>query len=259
MSIKRFVLVCSLPAVIVGCAEFHGSQPPAPVFDGHPETYGYPSPPPPTQQTPPAPKQPQQVLKTRPIPKTAPVPEIMDITPETETEPSPEFSETEPLPLSRTEKSYEPVKPSEPSGTSEPGKPAEPSRIFEPVKPVEPVEDFQSLEPLQSLGPVKPAVGALVSAADQSNSRGNLDAAVATLERAIRIDPRNPALFYKLAELRLKQSKPRLAEDLAKKSALLASSNPDLRKRSWLLIGNARVMQKDYAGAKAARAKAAKF
>jgi len=256
MSPKRFVLLCSLPAVIVGCAEFHGSQPPAPVYEGQPDIHS---------QTPPSPrqpkqpgqiKQPRQVLKTRPIQKLPPAPEIIEITPELQP-PSEEYAAPEPLPSSESSEPTESLESTEP--VEESVNPSEPIEALEPIKPAEPVESLQPLEPLQSLGPVKPAVGALVSAADQSNSSGNLDAAVATIERAIRIEPRNAALFYKLAELRLKQSKPRLAEDLAKKSALLASNNPSLKKQSWLLIGNARVMQRDYAGAKAARAKAAQF
>lgn len=124
--------------------------------------------------------------------------------------------------------------------------------------PVAPAETIQPLEPIALISP-SPPVGALVSAADQSSQSGNLDSAVAAIERAIRIEPRNAALFYKLAELRLKQSKPRLAEDLAKKSALLASKDTRLKKQSWLLIANARVMQQDFAGAREARAKAASF
>lgn len=114
-------------------------------------------------------------------------------------------------------------------------------------------------EPLESSASLSPAVGALVSAANQNTQAGNLESAVSSIERAIRIEPRNATLFYKLAVLRLKQSKPRLAEDLAKKSALLASSDTTLKKHSWLLIANAREMQKDFRGAKEARAKAARF
>ncbi|WP_442496670.1 tetratricopeptide repeat protein [Methylobacter sp. sgz302048] len=131
--------------------------------------------------------------------------------------------------------------------------------IQAPAAPLpEPTEMMQPLEPVAFVSS-SPAVGALVSAADQNSQSGNLDSAVAAIERAIRIEPRNAALFYKLAELRLKQSKPRLAEDLAKKSALLASGNARLKRQSWLLIGNAKVMQQDFAGARAARAKAASF
>ncbi len=101
-----------------------------------------------------------------------------------------------------------------------------------------------------------PAVLALVSQADRSSKAGDLESAVVTIERALRIDSRNPELTYKLALLRLKQSKPRLAEDLAKKAALLSVNDSALKKRSWLLISEARRQQKNYYGAKEAKLKA---
>ena len=104
--------------------------------------------------------------------------------------------------------------------------------------------------------PMSPAVLALVSEAESSSRSGDLESAVVTIERALRIDPRNPTLTYKLAALRLKQSKPRLAEDLAKKAALLSANDKVLKKKSWLLISEARRQQKNYNGAKEARLKA---
>jgi hypothetical protein len=59
--------------------------------------------------------------------------------------------------------------------------------------------------------------------------------------------------------LRLKQSKPVLAEDLAKKAALLAGKDNVLKKNSWLLIAHAKEMQNDTSGAADARTKAAGF
>ena len=103
---------------------------------------------------------------------------------------------------------------------------------------------------------MSPAVLALVSEAETSSRSGDLESAVVTLERALRIDSRNPTLTYKLAALRLKQSKPRLAEDLAKKAALLSADDKALKKKSWLLISEARRQQKNYHGAKEARLKA---
>ncbi len=103
---------------------------------------------------------------------------------------------------------------------------------------------------------LSPAVIALVTEADKNARAGDLEAAVVTIERALRIDPRNPTLTYKLALLRLKQSKPRLAEDLAKKAALLSANDRDLKKQSWYLISEARRQQKNYHGAKEAKIKA---
>jgi predicted Zn-dependent protease len=106
---------------------------------------------------------------------------------------------------------------------------------------------------------LSPAVGALALAANQDSKSGNIEAATTTIERAIRIEPRNATLYYKLALLKLKQSKPRLAEDLAKKAILLATNDPQLKKHSWLLVARAREIQGDVKGGKEARTNADKF
>ncbi|MGZ5014084.1 MAG: hypothetical protein ACXV7E_08680 [Methylobacter sp.] len=140
--------------------------------------------------------------------------------------------------------------------------PTEPATLeaLEPSLPTPPApSELTPFQPIEATVPLSPVVGALVSAANQNSKAGDLDSAAASIERAIRIEPRNATLFYKLAVLRLQQSKPRLAEDLAKKSALLASTNNTLKKHCWLLIAHAREIQQDFAGAKEARAKADSF
>jgi len=107
--------------------------------------------------------------------------------------------------------------------------------------------------------PLAPAVVALLSQADKNYKAGEFDLAVATIERALRIEPRNATLVYKLASVRLKQSKPRLAEDLAKKASLLAGNNTLIKRRSWLLIAKARRLQGNQIGANEAKQKAAKY
>lgn len=104
-----------------------------------------------------------------------------------------------------------------------------------------------------------PAIVALISESDRNRNSGDLDAAVVVMERALRIDSRNPTLTYKLAQLRIKQNKPQLAEELAGKAALLAGSNLELKRKSWLLIAEARQMQQNPQGAKEAKAKADSF
>ena len=76
------------------------------------------------------------------------------------------------------------------------------------------------------------------------------------IERAIRIEPRNATLYYKLALLKLKSSKYREAEDLAKKAALLGFNDVAIKKHSWLLIAKARELQGNTESAKEARTKA---
>lgn len=104
-----------------------------------------------------------------------------------------------------------------------------------------------------------PAVVALMAESDRNSQSGDLDSAVTVLERALRIDPRNPTLTYKLAVLRIKQEKPILAEDLAKKAALLADRDNEIKRKSWLLISSARNMRGNFEGAREAKAKADYF
>ena len=85
-----------------------------------------------------------------------------------------------------------------------------------------------------------PAVLALQGQADSQRRGGELDSAVVTLERAIRIQPRNALLWHKMAEIRLQQHKPRLALDLAKKSDSLASGNRELNKKNAVIITESR-------------------
>lgn len=113
--------------------------------------------------------------------------------------------------------------------------------------------------PLVADQPLSPAVAALVLEAEQSSKAGDFAAAVAILERALRIDARNPRLTYKLAKLHLQRSKPRLAEGLAKKAVLLAAHDKALKRQSWLLISEARKQQNDFYGAKQAKLKADNF
>jgi predicted Zn-dependent protease len=100
---------------------------------------------------------------------------------------------------------------------------------------------------------------ALLTDAERNRASGDLDAAVVSTERALRIDSRNPTLTYKLAQLRIKQNKPQMAEELAGKAALLAGGDLDLKRKSWLLIAEARRLQQNYPGAKEAKAKADSF
>lgn len=102
-------------------------------------------------------------------------------------------------------------------------------------------------------------VVALLVEADSSYQQGNLNASVTTIERALRIESRNALLLYKLATLRLQQGQLELAENLAKKSALLAQGDASLKKKNWLLIAEVRTQMGNQAGAAQARKKATEF
>ena len=101
-----------------------------------------------------------------------------------------------------------------------------------------------------------PAVVALLGQAENQANSGDLEAAAASLERAIRIEPRNPLLWYHLATVRLAQQEAGLAEQLAVKSNSLAAGNRLQQSRNWRLIARARQVLGDGAGARAAERRA---
>lgn len=94
-----------------------------------------------------------------------------------------------------------------------------------------------------------PAVLALLGQAEQQANAGELESAAASLERAIRIDPRNAVLWYHLATVRLSQGESAQAEQLAAKSNSLATGNTAQQARNWRLIAQARREQGNPDGA----------
>jgi hypothetical protein len=244
MLIKRLFVIYSLPSFIAGCSGLYGTQPPAPVYGGGAVVYSK------TMPALPKPKVPKPLAdqdnNTSGTLKTKPLGEFKPITAPIEIEPEAGVPDQEQEPEAGV--------PDQEQESFTSGQGQEPFISAPPPPPPPP-----PFEPLESFAPLSPAVNALALAANQNTQSGNIEAAAATIERAIRIEPRNATLYYKLALLRLKQSKPRLAEDLAKKAALLASNDTQLKKHSWLLVARAREMQGDLKGGKAARAKAEEF
>ena len=100
------------------------------------------------------------------------------------------------------------------------------------------------------------AVVALLNKAQSQAAAGRMDEARASLERALRIEPRNPALWQELARIRLDQGQYRQAENLAAKSNVLAGADRNLQVENWHIIGEARSRLGDLQGARAAFEKA---
>lgn len=104
-----------------------------------------------------------------------------------------------------------------------------------------------------------PAVRDLVSRAQDSSAAGEHERAIAYLERALRIVPRNAVIWQNLAVVRYRQGQYAQAESLALKSIALAGDNINLKHQDWMLVGEARHLQGDEAGAREARTRAAGF
>jgi tetratricopeptide (TPR) repeat protein len=118
------------------------------------------------------------------------------------------------------------------------------------------VAPYQPSTRLETTHSHSSAVGELLQTARRQREEGNLPEAVATVERALRIEPRNARLWNQLAHLRMDQQKPQLAAELAAKSNILAVADPELKKDNWLLIGQARRATGDMEGARTAERKA---
>lgn len=86
-----------------------------------------------------------------------------------------------------------------------------------------------------------PAVVALLDEAEVYASQGDGDLAAATIERALRIEPKNPWLWHRLAVIRMQQGRYSEAIELAARSNSLA--NGDAR----LLQGNQQVIDRSRA------------
>ena len=69
---------------------------------------------------------------------------------------------------------------------------------------------------------------------------GRLAEAAATLERALRIEPRNPRLWHELAKVRLRQGDYSQAESLAARSNTYAGDDRDLRAANQKVVADAR-------------------
>ena len=82
------------------------------------------------------------------------------------------------------------------------------------------------------------AGNALLAQADGSRRGGNLNGAIASAERALRIAPADPVAYYELALLRLAHGERAVAEQLARKG-LSCQPDAELRQRLQDLITRA--------------------
>jgi predicted Zn-dependent protease len=103
------------------------------------------------------------------------------------------------------------------------------------------------------------AVIALLDQAQTDNDSGRREAAGSSLERALRIEPRNPWLWLELAQLRLAQGQYAQAITLAGKANSFAGHDTRVQAANWQVIGQARVALGDSTGAEQALKLSADF
>lgn len=94
-----------------------------------------------------------------------------------------------------------------------------------------------------------PETGAAVVALVQRAERTGPDRAAVLLERALRIEPGNAALWQRLALVRMEQQRFGQAEQIALKSNAYAAYRPDLWRGNWAIVADARRQLGDERGA----------
>lgn len=104
-----------------------------------------------------------------------------------------------------------------------------------------------------------PAVVALLNSAKNQSKVGDHDRAVATLERAVKIEPKNALIWHRLAKIYFRQKMYREAINFATRSNALAGVNRLLIGDNWLVIADACAALGDQLGAKSAKTRAMKF
>lgn len=124
------------------------------------------------------------------------------------------------------------------------------------VQPAPPVVSYPAT--LEQSG-ANAAVLALYAQARQQQGSGALDQAANSLERAMRLAPRNPFLWDALARLHLRMQQPDQAENAAYKAISLADNNPNVLRDGWATVAASRQALGDASGAAIAQANVQKY
>jgi tetratricopeptide (TPR) repeat protein len=123
--------------------------------------------------------------------------------------------------------------PGTPSGTPQPSPqtPEPQPSVPTPVPPPQP--------PVQKEFRLSAASAALVKQGRAQSLKGEYPAAIATLERALRIEPDNPLVWLELGQVHLSARNPPQAESMGRKAVALATGNTTVQSNAWRLIGDA--------------------
>ncbi|MFT6098332.1 MAG: tetratricopeptide (TPR) repeat protein [Arenicella sp.] len=101
-----------------------------------------------------------------------------------------------------------------------------------------PEQNVFTAESLSGDAPMSPVVMRLVAIAGDQRRVGNWASAASSLERALRIEPRNGRLWSRLAQVRYDQKAWLKAVQLAAKSNTLSGGNFNLLRQNWVLMAN---------------------
>lgn len=122
-----------------------------------------------------------------------------------------------------------------------------------------PDQSQQQSQAPTTAAPQNAAIVALLQGAQQDTGRGDLNAAQNRLERALRIAPRDPQVYYQLADVQRRLGQFMQAEQVALKGVNVAVGQPAQLRRLWSLVALIRSDAGDSAGARKAQAEASRY
>lgn len=110
---------------------------------------------------------------------------------------------------------------------------------YDDVPPAGNARVAQSNSSVASTSATSPAVKGLLNQAKVAMANNENSSAVGKLERALRIEPRNPTVWHQLAKAHFNEGKDGSAISMAKKSNLYVNDNSPLERMNWQLIKTA--------------------
>ena len=131
--------------------------------------------------------------------------------------------------------------------------PPPPPPTVRPIVVEAPREQPPPPPPPPAIEPPTAITEALLDEARVLDNAGSPSEAAATIEQAIRIEPRRGELWLQLAELRLREGLAATAEQVARKALLFLHAGSAEEREAWLLIADAREAQGDFESAEGIR------
>lgn len=128
-----------------------------------------------------------------------------------------------------------PAEPKTPVPATRPVPAPAPAPAPEPPPPVPP-PPAPPPAPVRVIPPVSPASQTLLNESRSHAAAGRYPQAAAAIERAIRIEPRQPVLWLELGNIRLKEGNLAQAESLGRKALSLSAGDAELSTRAQQLI-----------------------
>jgi hypothetical protein len=114
-----------------------------------------------------------------------------------------------------------------------------PTPLPPPAETTPPAQTAPAPAPAQRTYRLGPAAQSLVTQARAQVDRGDLEGAAGTLDRAIRIEPRNPLLWIELATVHLEQKQAKQAEGYGRKALSLATGDRRAQQQASKVIADA--------------------